>query len=434
MSDDLFRKKCKLCIGKLSVDPASPFGTAKQGVLKEILSALDNSSFPLTNDVPNWEAAATLIAAHIFRFPNSIPAEWFSFFDYFALSDICHDPTWAHRSLAYDIGVTFVKRMRADDEPKIQICGEFLKLAVYLARTPDDREQQKVVLFFLAIYEKVVELRPFAWQVVSSALLRILYDDGPFVAAKPILGALATVITGFKRPLNSKHRPFFHGILMPLHRNQYLVYFAKELLLCVRQYLEKDGSLVLSVFQTVRRFWPHIQSPKQLVMLDEIALFSSFVEEQWLVECVRVVCPLLLCAMTSCNAWVSEKVLGMWEINDFVWFMTIRPVITFPIIVPTIYEVARSYDSPEVRSLATAVLRTIQLNDGRAFELIGKSLTTIQSIELMKMADRAANWKWLISNDEGDRRERTRKLMMLSTLFEGYERVEALRDGNGSAS
>jgi hypothetical protein len=323
--------------------------------------------------------------------------------------------------------------MRADDERKIQICGDFLKLTLYLARTPDDREQQKVVLLFLAIYEKVVKLRPFAWQVVSSALLRILYDDEPFVAAKPILGALATVIMGFKQPLNSKHRPFFHGVLMSLHRNQYLVYFAKELLVCVCQYLEKDGSLVLSVFQTIRRYWPHAQSAKQLIMLDEIALFSSFVEEEWLVQCVRVICPVLLSAMTSCNAWVSEKVLGMWEINDFVWFMTVQPVVTFPTIVPTIYEVGRAYDSPEIRFLAAAVLRTIQLNDGRAFELIGKSLTTIQSIELMKKADRAAKWKLLISNYEADRRERTRKLMMLSTLFEGYERVEALRDGKGDA-
>jgi hypothetical protein len=426
--------KCKLCISKLSVDPASSLGSAKQEVLTDILTALDNSSFPLTNDIPNWEAASTLVAAHIFRFPSRIPAEWFSFFDYFALSDVCHDPVWPHRSLAYDIGIAFVKRMRADDEPKIHICGDFLKLAVYLARTPDDREQQKLVLFFLAIYERVVELRPFAWQVVSSVLLRVLDDGEPFVAARPILGALATVITGFKKPLNNKHRPFFDTILMPLHRNQYLVCFAKELLLCVGQYLEKDGSLVLSVFQTIRKYWPHTQSAKQLVMLDEIALCSSFIEDGWLVECARVICPLLLSAMTSCNAWVSEKVLGMWEINDFVWFMIVRPVITFPIIVPTIYEVGRTSDRPEIRFLAAAVLRTIQLNNGRAFQLIGKSLTTIQSIELMQKADRAAKWKWLISNYEANRRQRTRKLMLLSTLFEGYERVEALRDGKGNAS
>jgi serine/threonine-protein phosphatase 2A regulatory subunit B' len=387
--------------------------------LKDIVAAIDNPSCALANDLPNWEAAFTLIAAHIFRYPGRIPAEWFSFFDYFALSDLCHEPGWPHISLVYDFGVGFVKRMTCDSAEKVHICGDLLKLAVYLARTPDDREQQKLVLFFLAIYENVLELRDIAWQVVSSALARILYDDEPFVAAKPLLCALATIIGGFRKPLNDQHLPFFHDILLPLHRNQYLVYFAKELLSCVCQYLEKDPSLVVHVFRTVMRYWPRLQPTKQLIMLDEVALFSSFVEEEWLIECVHIVCPQLLSAIAGCNSWVSEKALSMWEVNDFVWFMTTNPGVTFPIVLPRIHDVVKFYWAPEIRLLATAVLRTMQANDQRVFDIVGVSMTKIQSLELIERAGKASRWKYLITNFEENEQIRRVKMRVMSRLFEG---------------
>jgi serine/threonine-protein phosphatase 2A regulatory subunit B' len=427
--DSLFREKCKSCLQKCSfTDPShSSFISGKEEILKEICSALENPQISLANDLLNWESVGTLIAAHIFRVPQSPPPEWFSFYDFFAMSDSCHPPEWRHHSLIYDIAIAFFKRMKCDINEKLAIAGDFLKLAVYLARTPDDREQGKVTRLFLAIYENVIALRQFGWRVVESALSRILYETEPFVAAKAILAALGGIIAGLKTPLDPKHLPFFFEVLMPLHRNQFLFYFSKELLTCVWQYLEKDGSLVVAVFQTVIRYWPRLQPQKQMIMLDEITYFSSFVEEEWLVQCVRIVCPQLMISLSSCNSGISEKVLSMWEVNDFVWLMTSNPAVTYPIVCPTVYETGRSYWQPEIRFLAAAVLKTMQANDERAFDAVGKNLRKIQSLEIMKGFNRAAKWKYLIYTYEPESRMRNRKLHFLSVLFPGCEGIDPLR-------
>jgi serine/threonine-protein phosphatase 2A regulatory subunit B' len=427
--DSLFQEKCKACLQKCSFDnPAhSAFICGKAELLKEILTVIEDAKSPLADDLPTWESVATIVAAHIFRIPPPVPAEWFSFYDFYAATDACHSPDWPHHSLVYDIAIAFFRRMNCDSDEKLAISGDVLKLSLYLARTSDDREQEKTTRLFVAVYEHVIQLRRFAWRVVESSLSRVLFETEPFVAAKPILAGFASVIAGLRTPLDPKHLPFFHEILLPLHRNQFLVYFSKELLTCVWQYLEKDGSLVISVFQTVIRYWPRLQPQKQMIMIDEIAYFSSFVEEEWLVRCVRTVCPQLMISLSSCNSGISEKILSMWEVNDFVWLMTSNPAVTFPIVCPTVYETGRSYWQPEIRFLAAAVLKTMQLNDERAFNAVGKNLRKIQSLEIMKGFTRAAKWKYLICTYENELRTRNRKLHMLSVLFPGCEAIDPLR-------
>jgi serine/threonine-protein phosphatase 2A regulatory subunit B' len=428
-TDALFRDKCKICLQKCVFGSPSHSAhlSAKEEILKDILSVVQGAQVPLSSDIANWEAMATLVAAHIFRIPPPPPKEWFSFFDFFALTDVCHAPDWPHNSLVYDIAIASVKALNCDSEQKLAICGDFLKLSVYLARTPDDREQQKTSALFLAIYEHVVALRSFAWRVVQSTLARVLYENEPFVCAKPILAGLVNIIAGFKTPLAERHLTFFHEVLLPLHRNQFLVYFSKELLTCVWQYLEKDGNLVVPVFETVIRYWPRLQPQKQMIMLDEIMYFSSFVEEESLVQCVRIVVPQLMISLSSCNSGISEKVLSMWEVNDFVWFMTVNPAVTFPIVCPAIYETGLSYWQPEIRFLAASVLKTMQLNDERAFDAVGRNLRKIQSLEIMKGFNRAAKWKYLICTYESEPRIRNRKLHVLSVLFPGCEGIDPFR-------
>jgi hypothetical protein len=164
-----------------------------------------------------------------------------------------------------------------------------------------------------------------------------------------------------------------------------------------------------------------------MVMLDEIALFSSFVEAEWFVQCIQIVCPQLMFSLASCNSGISEKVLSMWEVNDFVWLMTSNPAVTFPTVVTKIFEVGRSYWSPEIRFLAAAVLRTMKLNNERSFDAVGKNLRKIQSLEIMKGFTAAAKWKYLIFTYEEEAIAKSWKLHMLSVLFDGCEVIDPFK-------
>jgi hypothetical protein len=113
----------------------------------------------------------------------------------------------------------------------------------------------------------------------------------------------------------------------------------------------------------------------------------------------------------------------MWEVNDFVWLMTTNPGVTFPIVLPKIYDVAKFYWAPEIRLIAIAVLRTMQANDQKAFDIVGTSMAKIQSLELIKSTSKASRWKYLIANFEENQQMRRAKTHMLPRLFEGADRA-----------
>jgi hypothetical protein len=426
--NDLFRQKCKIALQKCSFDAGvTQFVRAKEELLRDILSALTSREIALDNDITNWESVFTLVSAHLVRSPLAIPREWFSVHDWYCLSDVCHPQNWIHLSIIYDIIIAFLSTMKCDCERKLEWCRDLLALTVYLCRTPDDREQSKLGLLFLAVYEYVTELRSIAWTLVTCALSRILYDDEPFVSARPILRSFAGVIAGLKTPLGKVYRDFFHDVLLPLHRNQFLVYFANELFTCVTQFLEKDHQLVLEVFVTILRYWPRLQPQKQILILEELSYMASFVEDEWVVQCVRLVGPRIAISLRSCHAGISEKILGMWEVNDFAWMMAQNPAVSYPLLIPHIFEAGRTYWLPEIRFLCAAVLRTMQENDDRAFNAVGVNLRKIQSLDLTRGLDRAAKWKFLICTHESDPHKKAWNLHMLAALFDGCESLDPYR-------
>lgn len=424
--DELFREKLKLCLQMCDFesDNIDQFIMAKEDVLKDILAGLKNSASKITNNLENWKAVVTMISAHIFRTPNPLPPEWFSFYDYFCLTDVIHPPDWVHLELVYDIAIEWMTNMKVDNKDKFMLASDLLKLCVYLARTPDDREQEKIAVLFSAIYEKVPQARAFAFKVVSNALSRIVFDEEPFTSAKPLLKAFTSIIAGLSNPLNQKYLPFWYNVLLPLHRCEQLVYFAKELFTCVAQILERNHHLVIDVFKNLTKFWPRLKPEKQLLFLDEITYLCSFVEEEYLEQCVRIICPQLLASLTGCHAAITEKILLMWEVNDFVWFVITDPGISYPMLVPKLLETGKTYWQPDIRILSAAVLAVMKLNQEKYFDAVGKNMKQIVSHELVQGMTRAAKWKYFIQTFEEDKRRKNRQLRTLSMLFPGSESVE----------
>jgi hypothetical protein len=103
--------------------------------------------------------------------------------------------------------------------------------------------------------------------------------------------------------------------------------------------------------------------------------------------------------------------------------MTTNPGVTFPIVLPKIYDVAKFYWNPEIRLIATAVLRTMQANDQRVFDIVGTNLIEIQSLELNKKASKASRWIYLITNFEENQQIRRDKMQILPKLFEGADHI-----------
>lgn len=438
---DLLIQKCIQCyqMCDFTRSPTNSFIVAKDDVLHEILSVIKENypKIPIDEDINN--TIFTLIAIHIMRNPQPIPPEWYSIFDYYMLTDKdglewLHPLEWSHISVVYDIVISYIKLPQFDPSNCLTLCGDLIKLSVFECRTSDDREQKKLELLFLALYEKVKKLRSFALNVSCFALTRIIYENEPFTSAKPILSALTSIVAGFQKPLKYKYVKIFQKVIIPLHHNSCLSYFARELFCCIVQFLEHDHKLVVDLYKIIVRDWPRLQPEKQLLFIDEITILSSFVDEPFLNECIRLICPQLMASLMSCHAGIAEKILSMWEVNDFVWMMTIEPAISYPLLIPSLFEVGITYWNPEIRLIVSSVLNVMKMNNEQVFVAAGENLKKLKSVKIMNGLTRAAKWKYLIVNYEKDQNEKKMKLFHLSQLFDGLESINPFSTSENEAN
>ncbi|OHT07078.1 hypothetical protein TRFO_05274 [Tritrichomonas foetus] len=420
--DDLFIKKCKLCFQLCDFSEGAPeiYISSKKDMLTEILNGLSNETLCISDTKESYSILFALIALHIYRTPSSIPIEWYSLSDFYMLTDEYHPRNFIHLDLIYDIAIALFKRPKFNVNDSLDLAGDLFKLCVYLCRTIDDREQLKLAELIVTIYSVMKPLRKFLLKVLKTAIIRIIYENEPFSALKPILIALASIVGGFKTPLKNR-KNIFYDCILPIHSSPYLSYFGKELFIVVNQFLEKDSFLILSLFKYLVQHWPRLQPQKQLILIDEIAWFASYVEVEFLETAIHIIVPQLMTSLKNCHASVSEKILSMWEINDFVWMMVSKPEISYPLIIPILYEVASTYWTFEIRSYATAVLNVMNLNNKNMFTIVGLNLRKIQNEFILKSMERGEKWKYLVNNFEEGKRAKRIKLKMISSLFVGCD-------------
>lgn len=423
--DSLFRQKCALChqICDFSAQREMQYIMAKEDILREILKYIQDENCKLSDSKENYDAVFLLITRHIYRTPTRLPDEWYSVSDYYYLTDQIIEPNWPHNSIVYDIMISFIERPSFSEELATFLGGDLMKLCVYLFRSPDQREQQKLALLFLTLYHKMRGLRSFGLDTLQHSLRRIIYEDEPFTSAKPILSALSNIIAGIKKPIKDRYLDLFYESILPLHRSLYFTYFHEQLETCLTQFLEKDHHLVVDLFSTLIKYWPRLQPYKQSIFLDEITYYSSFVEDDFLKETIPIILPQLMFSLDGVHAGISEKILLMFEVNDFVWLMTIHPELTYPMLVSQLFITCRTYWNPDLRVISSAVLTILRMNNLLVFDQVGKNLANLESSKIMVGFDRAGKWKYLITTYERSSKRRKYKLQWLSRLFVGCEPI-----------
>jgi len=421
--NDLFSKKCSLCFQKcdFSDSKGTQFIIAKEDILREILQYCKEGKFESKTIEIIYKSVFSLIAVHIFRIPKDLPNLWKSVYDIYFQNDEYRISEWIHLSNVYDIGMAFINR----DDFILETAGEYatdmFKLLVYLSRTMDEREQKKIAEMILCLYKKLGIFRSFSLRVIASALNRVVFDNDPFTSPKPLLVALTSIAAGFSVPLKPHFAMLYLNAVLPLHKSQYMEYFCDELLVCSTQFLEKDGKLVVPTFEYLVRVWPRLQPRKQIRFINTIALFASFVEENNLTLCFRIVFPQLSKSLLGCHQEISLRVLSMWEISDFVWFVTEKPEDTYPIILPVLFEAAKSHWDAEVREMSLNVLYVMQQNNSELFEAVGKGLKQMQSFTLIQGMKKGSIWMYLVDNYEKSVVKKTMKIERIAVLFPGCE-------------
>jgi serine/threonine-protein phosphatase 2A regulatory subunit B' len=141
--------------------------------------------------------------------------------------------------------------------------------------------------------------------------------------------------------LKEEHKIFLIRVLIPLHKARSLSLYHPQLAYCILQFLEKDSNLTEEVIMGLLRYWPKINSPKELMFLNEIEDIFEIIDPM---EFQKIEIPLfaqLSKCISSPHFQVSEKVLCFFNNEYFVSLVTENAENILPIIFPSMYELAQ---------------------------------------------------------------------------------------------
>ena len=165
------------------------------------------------------------------------------------------------------------------------------------------------------IYGKFLNLRAFIRRSITYVFFQFVYDTERHNGVAELLEILGSIINGFALPLKEEHKTFLTRALIPLHKVKSLTLYHPQLAYCVVQFLEKDPSLTEEVVLGLLKYWPKVNSPKEVMFLNEVEEILDVIDP---VEFQKIMVPLfkqLARCINSQHFQVAERALYYWNVR-----------------------------------------------------------------------------------------------------------------------
>ncbi|KAK6203119.1 phosphatase 2A regulatory B subunit-domain-containing protein [Scheffersomyces amazonensis] len=312
----------------------------KRLTLQELISFISNNRFTYTDEM--YKHVVGMFKKNLFR-PIPPPVN--------PIGDI-YDPdedepvselAWPHMQAIYEFFLRFIESPDFQHQiAKQYIDHDFILRVLELFDSEDPRERDCLKTTLHRIYGKFLSLRSYIRKSINNVFLQFVYETERFNGIGELLEILGSIINGFALPLKEEHKTFLIRVLMPLHKVKSLSLYHPQLAYCIVQFLEKDGSLTEEVIMGLLRYWPKINSPKEVMFLNEIEDIFEVMEPN---EFLKIQIPLfaqLSKCISSPHFQVSEKVLCYWSNEYFLTLITENAEVVLPIIFASLYELTNS--------------------------------------------------------------------------------------------
>lgn len=339
---DLFLQKvdqCKIMFDFL--DPSSQIQSKefKRITLHELTIFISTTRLTFTDDM--YREVVEMFKLNIFR---PIPPPVNPIGDIFDPDEDepVYELSWSHMQLVYEFFLRFIESPDFNNTiAKPFIDQKFIIKLLDLFDSEDNRERDCLKTTLHRIYGKFLSLRSFIRKSINNIFLNFIYETGHFNGISELLEIMGSIINGFALPLKEEHKIFLIRVLIPLHKPRCLSLYHPQLAYCILQFLEKDSQLTEEVIMGLLRYWPKINSPKELMFLNEIEDIFEIIDPN---EFIKIQIPLfaqLSKCISSPHFQISEKVLCYFNNEYFVSLVTENAENILPIIFPAMYELAQ---------------------------------------------------------------------------------------------
>ncbi|ODV80677.1 B56-domain-containing protein [Suhomyces tanzawaensis NRRL Y-17324] len=312
----------------------------KRITLQELIQFISNNRFSYTDEM--YKHVVSMFKKNLFRPippPVNPVGELFDPDEDEPVSELA----WPHMQAIYEFFLRFIELPDFQHQlAKLYIDHDFILRILELFDSEDPRERDCLKTTLHRIYGKFLSLRSFIRKSINNVFLQFVYETERFNGIGELLEILGSIINGFALPLKEEHKIFLVRILIPLHKVKSVSLYHPQLAYCIVQFLEKDPSLTEDVIMGLLRFWPKINSPKEVMFLNEIEDIFEVMEPN---EFLKIQIPLfaqLSKCISSPHFQVSEKVLCYWSNEYFLTLITENAEVVLPIIFASLYELTNS--------------------------------------------------------------------------------------------
>ncbi|KAI8883664.1 protein phosphatase 2A regulatory B subunit [Backusella circina FSU 941] len=303
---------------------------------------------------------------------------------------------WPHLQIVYEFFLRFLESPEFNIAfAKKYIDHRFIRELLELFDSEDPRERDFLKTTLHRIYGKFLNLRAFIRRSINNIFFQFIYETERHNGVAEFLEILGSIINGFALPLKEEHKLFLTRVLVPLHSTKSLSLYHPQLAYCVVQFLEKDQNLTEEVILGLLRYWPKVNSPKEVMFLNEIEEILDVID---VLEFKKIMCPLftkLSQCVASNHVQVSERALYYWNNDYIVSLMADNVKEIMPIIFPTLYKTSKTHWNKTILSLVFTVLKLCVDIDPTLFDECANDFKNQKLLERYKQKERDDNWRLL---------------------------------------
>jgi serine/threonine-protein phosphatase 2A regulatory subunit B' len=394
---DLFKRKLTQCQILFDFsDPSSDLKNKeiKRQELQDILEYVAAAKGAITDAI--YPEMIQMFSTNTFR-TISPPVTTVNYEEYEVEEDEpALETSWPHLQLVYEVFLRFIESQEFNPQiARKYIDQTFVIQLLELFDSEDPRERDFLKTILHRIYGKFLNLRAFIRRAINNIFFQFIYETDRFNGIAELLEILGSIINGFALPLKKEHKVFLFKVLLPLHKPASLPVYSPQLTYCVVQFIEKDPDLVADVIHSLMRYWPKVNSMKEVIFLTEMEEILDVVETADFESFMIPFFQKLAACVSSPHFQVAERALYFYKYEDVVYVLSDHIETLMPIIFPSLYKYSKEHWNRTIHGLAYNALQLLMSINPALFDEYAEKYKDEEQIKKKSMDHHNSVWKQL---------------------------------------
>ncbi|KAE8154219.1 phosphatase 2A regulatory B subunit-domain-containing protein [Aspergillus avenaceus] len=365
----------------------------KRLALHELLDYVANNRSVITE--PMYPRVVEMFAKNLFRpIPPPVTPQGEAFDP--EEDEPVLEVAWPHIQVVYEFFLRFIESQDFNTNiAKSYIDHHFVLQLLELFDSEDPRERDFLKTTLHRIYGKFLNLRSYIRRSINNVFFQFTYETERFNGIAELLEILGSIINGFALPLKEEHKLFLTRVLLPLHKAKGLSMYHPQLAYCIVQFLEKDSSLTEEVVLGLLRYWPKVNSTKEVMYLNEVEDIFEVMDPA---EFAKVQIPLfqqLAKSVASPHFQVAERALYFWNNEYFCNLVSDNVETILPIMFPPLYENSKGHWNRTIHSMVYNAMKMFMEINPQLFDECSHEYNERQNSAEQRERSRKEKWEKL---------------------------------------